>query len=163
MAAMAPPVLILLAAIGLIGGVGITAVGPGGVLPTIGLFALTDLSPAEVAGTSIVTHIATGVLATAAYARSGHLREPQTRRTAWVLAATALLGTPLGVLVNSGVSERAFGIVLAIIVAATAALVWSRERRQSQPTRVHPPTAVVAGLGLVVALLAGIVGIGGPC
>jgi hypothetical protein len=47
---------------GLAGGIRITAIGPGVVLPTIGLFALTNLSPAQVAGTAIVTHVATGAL-----------------------------------------------------------------------------------------------------
>ncbi|MEU5738162.1 sulfite exporter TauE/SafE family protein [Streptomyces tendae] len=156
------PVLVALGLLGLVGGVGITAVGPGGVLPTIGLFALTGLTPAEVAGTAIVTHVATGALATAAYTRSGQLREPATRRTALVLAVSAVAGTPLGVLVNSYVSKRMFGLVLGVFVAGVAGLVWFRERRRPAAPRAHPPTAVVAGLGCVVAVAAGIVGIGGP-
>ena len=94
-----------LAVISLVGGIGITAVGPGGVLPTIGLFALTGLSPAQVAGTAIVTHIATGTLGTMAYTRSGQLREHDTRRIALILAGTALLATPLGVLTGTMVSK----------------------------------------------------------
>lgn len=162
MADLTIPTLVLLALIGFAGGVGITAVGPGGVLPTIGLFALTGLSPAEVAGTAIVTHVATGVLATAAYTRSGHLREPETRRTALILAAAALAGTPLGVLINTGVSERIFGLVLGIFVALVAALVCYREWRRPASTRAHPPAPLLAGLGFAVAVAAGIVGIGGP-
>lgn len=115
-AGSAVPLLALLAGLGLIGGIGITALGPGGVLPTIGLFALTDLSASAVAGTSIVIHIATGVLGTAVYTRSGQLRRPRTRWTAIVLATTAVAGAPLGVVVNSLVSQRAFGIVLATTV-----------------------------------------------
>jgi uncharacterized membrane protein YfcA len=74
-------VLVTLALSGLIGGVGITAIGPGGILPTVALFALTTLSPAQVAGTAIVTHVATGALGTAAFARSGQLRNTETRKT----------------------------------------------------------------------------------
>ncbi|MGI5166282.1 sulfite exporter TauE/SafE family protein [Spirillospora sp. CA-253888] len=185
--------LVALALFGLVGGIGITALGPGGVLPTVGLFTLTDLSPAEVAGTAIVTHIATGVLATAAYTRSGQLREPATRRTALVLCAAALVGTPIGVAVNTAVSERAFGLVLAALVAGAAALLWYRGRRDRRgaaeahvhaseahvhpaetrahpaetrahpaETRAHPTALPVAVLGAGVALVAGIVGIGGP-
>ncbi|MBO0851863.1 MAG: sulfite exporter TauE/SafE family protein, partial [Pseudonocardia sp.] len=154
--------LALLALIGLAGGVGITAIGPGGVLPTIGLFALTGLSPAQVAGTSIVTHIATGALATAAYTRSGQLRESRTRRTALILAATAALGTPVGVLVNGMVSQRVFGVVLGVLVAVVAALVLYREHRHPSAAPAHPTTPAVAGLGLGVAVASGIVGIGGP-
>lgn len=162
MAGSSLPVLALLALLGLVGGIGITALGPGGVLPTIGLFALTGLAPAEVAGTAIVTHVATGVLGTAAYTRSGQLRDPETRRTAIVLATAALAGTPLGVLINTAVSARAFGIVLAVIVTAAAALVWFRERRSAPATGAHPPVALVASVGFAVAVASGVVGIGGP-
>jgi hypothetical protein len=165
MSGLTTGVVALLGLCGLAGGVGITALGPGGVLPTVGLFALTALSPARVAGTAIVTHIATGTLATAAYRRSGQLGGRAARRTALLLAATALVGTPLGVLVNSAVSKRSFGIVLGVVVALVAALVWYRQRRHSGD-RAHraarPPALVAAGLGLAVSAVSGIVGIGGP-
>jgi uncharacterized protein len=153
-------VVVLLGVFGLVGGIGITAVGPGGVLPTIGLFALTGLSPAEVAGTAIVTHVATGVVGTVVYTRSGQLRDPGTRRTALLLAGSAVLGTPVGVLLNSVVSPRVFGIVLGALVAAAAVLVFHRE--PAAAALAHPPAPVVAGLGLSVAVVSGVVGIGGP-
>jgi uncharacterized membrane protein YfcA len=162
-AGLSVPVLAVLGAAGLVGGIGITALGPGGVLPTIGLFALTGLSPAEVAGTSIVTHVATGLLGTAAYTRSGQLREPRTRRTALVLCGAAVLGTPLGVLVNAAVSSRAFGLVLGACTALVAVLLWYRERGGgSDMPRPHPGTPAVAALGFAVAVVSGVVGIGGP-
>lgn len=153
-------VLVLLAVIGLVGGVGIAAVGPGGVLPTIGLFVLTPLAPATVAGTAIATNIATGVVGTAAYTVSGQLRDPATRRTAWILAATALAGTPPGVVINGHVSSRSFGILLAVFSVAVAALVWLRGRGSAVAAR--PRDAVVAGLGLAVGLASGLLGLGGP-
>jgi len=157
--------LVFLGVVSLVGGIGITAVGPGGVLPTIGLFALTPLSPAQVAGTSIVTHVATGALGTAAYTRSGQLREPATRRTALVLAGTALVGTPLGVLAGTAVSRHAFAVVLGCVVAAAAGLVWYRAKHADGapgPTPTSPPTPLVVALGFAVAVLSGIVGVGGP-
>lgn len=157
---MPDPLLVLLASFGLIGGIGIAAVGPGGVLPTTGLFLLTDLTPSEVAGTAIATHVATGALATAAYARSGHLTEPHTRRTVLVLAAAAVAGAPAGVLINSAISSDVFGLILAALMVVAAALVWRRERRR-EPSPAPPP-AVVAGIGLAVAVVSGVVGIGGP-
>lgn len=162
MAALGLPALVGLAVLGLVAGVGITAIGPGGVLATIGLFALTGLSPAQVAGTAIVTHVATGLLATAAYRRSGHLREPETRRTAAVLAGAAVLGTPLGVLVNTVVSGQVFGILLGFFVAVVAGLVWYRERRAAPEPGTHPSVMTVAVLGFAVAAVSGIFGVGGP-
>ncbi|MBO2460875.1 sulfite exporter TauE/SafE family protein [Actinomadura sp. LCR2-06] len=159
------PVLAGLVLFGLVAGVGITAVGPGGVLVTVGLFALTGMSPAQVAGTAIVTHVATGALATAAYTRSGQLRERGTRRIAGALAAAAVAGTPLGVLVNSVVSGRVFGILLGVFVALVGALVW---RRAARPAAAEPGggrlpgTPVVAAVGFAVAVASGVFGIGGP-
>ncbi|MFF1257676.1 sulfite exporter TauE/SafE family protein [Streptomyces sp. NPDC058321] len=156
--------LLLLALFGLAGGIGITAVGPGGVLPTIGMFLLTGLAPTGVAGTAIATHMATGVLGTAAYTRSGQLRDAVTRRTATVLAGAALVGTPLGVLLNTLVSGRGFGMLLACAVTVTGVLVWVRERRTpvegSEPGGV--PRTLIASVGFGVAVVAGLFGLGGP-
>lgn len=155
--------LVLLALLGFLGGIGITAVGPGGVLPTIGLFALTDLSPAQVAGTAIVTHIATGLLGTAAYLRSGQLRQPETQRMAVILAATALIGVPLGVLVNTVISARAFGWLLSGFVLVVAGMVWWRERADGpRRSRTRPLTHWAPVVGMGVSVASGIVGIGGP-
>ncbi|NEA24355.1 TSUP family transporter, partial [Actinomadura bangladeshensis] len=127
MAGLEPWVLAGLVLIGLAAGVGITAVGPGGVLVTVGLFAFTDLSPAQVAGTAIVTNVATGLLGTAVYTRSGQLRDPGTRRTAALLAGGAVAGTPLGVLANGLVTGRVFGMLLGAFLALVAVLVlWRR-------------------------------------
>ncbi|HVX44691.1 MAG TPA: sulfite exporter TauE/SafE family protein [Mycobacteriales bacterium] len=154
-------VLVLLALFGFVGGVGITALGPGGVLVTIGLFACTDLSPGAVAGTAIVTHIATGLMGTAAYARSGQLREPEPRRTAAILSAAAVAGAPIGVVVNGLVSGQAFGILLGLFVAVVAVLVWVRDRRAGGEPGVYG-TAPLAALGFAVAAASGLFGVGGP-
>lgn len=154
--------LILLAVFGLVGGIGITAIGPGGVLPTVGLFALTSLPPAQVAGTAIVTHVATGGLATAAYAQSGQLKDRQTRRLSAILAAAALVGTPAGVAVNTLVSKQLFGLLLAVLLVVVAVLVLLRDRRGTSSGRSHPSVGLAVGLGFGVAILAGIVGVGGP-
>nr|WP_179429991.1 sulfite exporter TauE/SafE family protein [Spelaeicoccus albus] len=160
------PVLALLAMIGLVGGIAITALGPGGVLVTVGLFGATALSPAAVAGTAIVTHIGTGLLGTAAYARSGQLREPVTRRTACLLGGTAVIGTPAGIAANSAMSGRAFGVLLGAFVALVAVLVVYRERRSPQENSVpeHPPhgAPTLICLGLCVSAAGGMFGIGGP-
>ncbi|WIX77819.1 sulfite exporter TauE/SafE family protein [Amycolatopsis carbonis] len=171
---------VLLALFGLAGGIGITAIGPGGVLPTIALFLLTPLGPAQVAGTAIVTHVATGVAGSGAYVRSGQLRERHTRRVAGLLAGVAMVGTPVGVLLNSLVSARWFGVVLGVFAVVVAALVVLRrpvEKRErsmglmppegrelsagSMPGR-EPSAGLVLGIGAGVAVAAGLVGVGGP-
>lgn len=156
--------LILLAAFGLAAGVGITAIGPGGVLATIGLLLLTGLTPSGVAGTAIVTHVATGVLGSHAYYRSGQLRQRTTRRLALVLGAVAIVGTPLGVVCNQLVSAHVFGVLLAIAVAVAGVLVSVRRRSggATDPQRHPPPPVVIGTIGLVVSVTAGLFGLGGP-
>lgn len=65
-------------------------------------------------------------------------------------------------MINTLVSERAFGVVLGIFVAAVALLMWDREHRRPAATPRHPSAPVVVGLGFAVAVASGIVGIGGP-
>lgn len=146
---------------GLIGGVGISTIGPGGVLPTIGLFSFTDLTAAQIAGTAICTHIGTGVAGTFAYARSGHLRDRATRHTSVVLVACAIVGTPAGVAINFAITTRVFGWILGVLLAVVAVLLWWRERQPSRSRR-SPSAGTVAVIGIAVAVASGIVGVGGP-
>lgn len=67
MAGLSLLVQLVFALLGLAGGVGISALGPGGVVPTSGLFALSGLRPSTIAGTTIVTQIGTGLLGSAAF------------------------------------------------------------------------------------------------
>jgi uncharacterized membrane protein YfcA len=164
--------LILLAVFGFAGGVGTTALGPGGVLVTIGLFLLSGLPPAAISGTAIATNVGSALLGTAAFARSGDLRGRETRRIALILIAAAVVGTPLGVLVNAQVSGGAFGILLGVSVGAIGVLLYVRERqRQRQrrgasasgpvPAHRRPAAAIVLPLGVAVAIVSGLFGLGG--
>ena len=86
-----------------------------------------------------------------------------TRRTALVLATAAVVGTPIGVVANTLVSKRAFGIVLAVIVAGVAVLRDPGEPGSPPLHRDrHPRVAIVAARGFAVAVTSGIIGIGGP-
>src|SRR6202012_472195 len=96
--------LVLLGLFGFAGGVGTTALGPGGVLVTIGLFLLAGMPPAAISGTAIATNVGSATLGTAAFMRSGQLRGRDTQRMAAALVAAAVVGTPLGVLANAHVS-----------------------------------------------------------
>jgi uncharacterized membrane protein YfcA len=124
--------IVIILLVSLLGSIGITAIGPGGVLVTIALFTFTDLSPAEIAGTAIVTHIGTGIAGSLAYLRSGQLREPRTRRLSAVMAIVAIIGTPLGVLVNARVSSQQFGVLLAVFVMLVRASVLAQERQRAR-------------------------------
>jgi uncharacterized membrane protein YfcA len=155
---------VLLALCGLVAGVGTTALGPGGVLVTIGLFAFSGLSPAEIAGTAIVTNVGSGLLGSGVYLRSGRLRERGTTRLARTLIACAVVGTPLGVLANARVSGPLFGALLGVCVMAVGALLYVRVRRPGPVS--DPPSSLprgrLPGIGAAVAVVSGLFGLGGP-
>ncbi len=152
--------------VSLIAGIGIAAVGPGGVLMTIGLFALTPLSPPAVAGTAIVTHIGTGLAGTAAFLRSGQLRRRSTQRLALILAASTLIGIPIGIAANARVSRQGFGMLLGLFAATIGVLVWRRQRSGAAPhataERGLPGLMPAVAVGLGVAAASSLFGLGGP-
>lgn len=148
---------------GLVAGIGITTVGPGGVLATVGLVQFTALTPAVIAGTIMTTNIANGVVGTAVYARSGHLKIPATRRLAGALTVTALVGTPIGVMANSAVTGRGFELILAAFLLLTAGLVWLRQIKSAgSGPAAQLPLWLLGALGLMVAGASGLLGVGGP-
>jgi uncharacterized protein len=156
--------LVLLGLCGFVGGIGITALGPGGVLITIGLFAFSDLSPAAIAGTAIVTNVGSGLLGAAVYVRSGQLRAPDTRRIARTLIGCAVVGTPLGVLANAHLSGALFGTLLGACVMAVGVLLYVRVRC-SGPAPSRPASLSrgrLLGIGTAVAVVSGLFGLGGP-
>ena len=160
--------LLKLLLISLVAGVGISAVGPGGVFMTVGLYAFTPLPPSLVAGTAIVTHVGTGLVGTAAYWRSGQFRHHATRRIAVILCATAFLGIPAGIWINAHVSRQGFGVLLGILTAAIGALVCYRQLpgnalgRKADAARHALSDVKAALIGLCVAAAASLFGIGGP-
>ncbi|CAN5806044.1 sulfite exporter TauE/SafE family protein [soil metagenome] len=158
---------LLLAAISFLAGVGITSIGPGGILLTIALYSLTTLAPAEVAGTASVTFIVTGLLGTLIYARSGQLRNRGTRRMAWMLSGTSIAGALAGAWANPWLSPRLFGLLLGIASAVAGAVIIRQTWRGLTP-RAHLDSATRSGrlwlavLGFGIGFTGGLLGVGGP-
>lgn len=108
-------------------------------------------------------------MGSAAYVRSGHLAVSTNRRTAKTLAATALVGTPLGVAANNAVSARAFSVVgiggpmltVPLLVAWGTAPLSALAASQVQSVVIAGVGAVgyLAAAGSVDWLLALVVGI----
>ncbi len=156
---------VLLGLCGLVAGVGITALGPGGVVVTIALLALSRLSPAAVAGTAIVTNVGSGVIGSAVYLRSGQLRQPGARRLTAMLTATAVVGTSVGVLANAQLHppRSLFGALLGVCVMAVGVLLYVRGRGHAAPLAAEAlAPGGVLGIGVCVAALSGLFGLGGP-
>lgn len=166
-AGLALPVVLALVLISLAGGVGITAVGPGGVFVTAALYVLLDVPPGTVAGTASATFVATGLLGTATYLRSGELGDRAGAVAAGLLSLGGIVGALVGVRLNAMVSEQLFGSLLGGFLALSGVFVWYRTRTSTDERRTLDPTtwtgrAAVTVIGFVVGVPGGLLGVGGP-
>ena len=156
---------LLFAIVGFLAGVGITAIGPGGVFITIAL-ALTAASPALVAGTAGATNIAAGALGTLAYARSGELRTVSGRRMAVALSALGAVGALVGKRINALVSASQFSLLLGGFIVFAGLLTWYRERygtgREFVDVESRSGVLAVGAVGFAVGVPGGLLGVGGP-
>lgn len=169
---LSPEVAVTLVVVALFAGVGITAVGPGGVFVTVALFALSPLDSATVAGTASATFVATGAIGAAAYVRSGEFTTGFAREAAVVLSGTSVVGTVVGTRLNLRVSEATFGLALAAFVAAVGVLIVVRELRGLPGGALLDGTvlrgsrrrrvAILSAVGLGVGVAGGMLGVGGP-
>lgn len=159
---------LLLILVALIAGVGVTAVGPGGIFLTIALFALAPLSPAEVAGTASATMVVVGLFGSAIYYLSGELKQPAIRQISIILSVSGIVGGLVGSWLNSFItSANQFAVMLGVAAMAAGAVIIYQEWRGLQPRfRIGPKTwtgrAVLGGLGLCIGAASGLLGVGGP-
>lgn len=159
-------VLVALVVIAFFAGVGITAIGPGGVFTTVALAGLTTLPASTVAGTVHVTFVLTGLLGTLVYHRSGELVD-EGRELTVVLSVTSAVGAIGGALVNTTLPEGAFDLLLGGFCVVIGGVIAYRERRGLGPAMALDASTtegrVVVGLiGLGIGVLGGLLGIGGP-
>lgn len=164
---MSTALLVALVLIALVAGVGITTIGPGGIFVTIALYVLTPLSSAAVAGTAHATFVATGIVGTLAYVRSGELDGTEGRRMAAILSASSVVGALAGAHLNTYVSRQLFGMLLGGFAALVGLLLLYRERYRLgsvggvDVSRTSGRLAL-GGLGLALGVSSGLIGVGGP-
>lgn len=164
---MTPGIALLLLIIALVGGVCITTIGPGGIFVTIALFALLPLDPSTVAGTASATFIATGIVGSLGYLRSGQLREKAAGKSAVVLSLASVIGAFTGAQVNTLLDTATFAILLGLFVLFTGLLILYRQKYKLEADkRLNMETwkglGWMAGVGVAVGLPGGLLGVGGP-
>ncbi len=161
---------LLLVVIALVGGIGITTIGPGGIFVTIALFILSpmlDIDHSTVAGTASATFVATGLIGSIAYLRSGQLAGSVARRAALLLSAASVIGSFAGAQINTRIETEVFGILLGLFVLVTGLIILQRRLRGLKPVhdidlQSNKGTAAMLGIGLIVGLPGGLLGVGGP-
>ena len=154
--------LLALVVVSVAGGVVVATLGPGGIFVIVGLYLLTSLSSAQIAGTSSATFTAGAVLGSAVYARSGEMRW----RVAGVVGTASAAGTGVGVRTNAHLSRAAFGLALAALLAVVGIAIVYREYRDLEPVvRLEPDRqvhlAAFVAIGLAIGFFGGLLGIGG--
>ncbi|MDQ2052509.1 sulfite exporter TauE/SafE family protein [Natronolimnohabitans sp. A-GB9] len=158
---VATEILIALLALSFLGGVIVATIGPGGILIVTGLYLLTSLSSAEVAGTSSAVFTIGAVFGSGIYARSGEIDW----LIAGVVSGSAAAGTWVGVQANAYLSREAYGLLLAALLAVVGCTIVYREYRDLEPRvelgRERRDLAAFGGVGLVIGVFGGLLGIGG--
>ena len=153
-------ILGVLVALSFFGGAIVTTVGPGGIFIVTGLYLLTPLSSAEIAGTSSTTFTVGSVLGWFIYRRSGEID----RQVAGTVSAAAV-GTLIGVRANALLSRALYGAILAALLAVVGGNIVYREFRDLEPRvelgRKGSDLAAFALIGLVIGAFGGLLGIGG--
>ena len=155
-------------AIALFAGVGISAIGPGGIFTTIALFLLVPISSAKVAGTASATFVATGLLAAVLFQRSGDFSGGLAREMTVILSVTGIVGAVIGAQANLILPDEIFGYLLAGFVAIVGGIIVYREAVGIEPgSRLQATTdyrrwSVISIVGLGVGFLGGLLGVGGP-
>ncbi|ADJ13553.1 sulfite exporter TauE/SafE family protein [Halalkalicoccus jeotgali] len=154
-------VLFALTLLSVLGGTIVSTIGPGGILIVTGLYLLTPLSAAEVAGTSSATFAVGAILGSLVFARSGEIDW----RLAGVVSTGAAVGTWLGVQANAYLSRDLYGLLLAAMLAAVGCIIVYREYRDLEPRielgRERSDLVGFVVIGLLIGVFGGLLGIGG--
>ncbi|WP_331235026.1 sulfite exporter TauE/SafE family protein [Natronorarus salvus] len=159
---------VLLFVIALVAGVGISAIGPGGIFVTIALFLLVPISSAEVAGTASLTFIFTGLLAAGLFQRSGDFAEGFAREMAIILSGMSIIGAYTGSQANLVISDEVFGYLLAVFVAVVGGIILYREVHGFEPSNhvqlisTGQRRGTLGTIGFGVGFIGGLLGVGGP-
>lgn len=159
--------LVLLLVIALVGGICITTIGPGGIFLTIALFVLLPLDPGTVAGTASAMFIATGIVGSLGYVRSGQLKSKAAFKSAMILSLTSMLGAYAGAEINQLLDASAFAILLGLFVLFTGAIILYRQYNALAPDKRLDMNSAsglggMAAVGVAVGLPGGLLGVGGP-
>ena len=166
--ALAPlEIQLLLIVIAFLAGVGITAIGPGGIFLTMALYALLPIAPPTIAGTASATFIATGLVGSAAYLRSGELARRSNRVLAWILSAASIAGALAGSRLNPYLPKSIFGALLGGMAILTGVLIIVQQVRGLETLAAleldsAAGRVIIAVLGFGIGLSGALLGVGGP-
>lgn len=156
-------ILSVLIVVSFVGGIVTTGIGPGGIFVIAALYTLTDLSEAGVAGTSSVAFILGSLIGAIAYVRSNEMDW----QIALVIGLTGVVGTRLGIWVNTLISRQAFGVLLGVLLAVLGVVILVRKHYELDSVITISDAGwkgeftALSAIGVFIGLCSGLFGIGG--
>ncbi len=150
---------VALAAVALLVGALIGAVGIGGVLLIPALIALGGLGPHEASATALASFLFTGLLGTWLFQRKGSI---DWKRTAIVCAA-AIAFSALGAVAAKQFSPVRLTQVIAVLIIFAGSYIFLPQRRHAAaPRSAAQERALLAFIGAAAGFGSGLSGAGGP-
>ena len=150
---------VALAAVALVVGTLIGAVGIGGVLLVPALMALGPLTAHEAASTSLATFIFTGLLGTWLFQRQGSIDWPKTG----VVCASAVAFSALGAIAAKQFSAVVLVRIIALLIVFAGAYIFMPKPQGSGPERsALRERGVLMLVGALAGFGSGLSGAGGP-
>lgn len=152
-------ILVLLSIIsGAIAGMG----GSSAFIPIVGLISLTSLTQTEVSGTIAASFFIASLFGSLLYTISGD----QSKRILLVILPPGIIGTQIGVYLNTIISEFIFTTLTgSVAIILGFILLRSSFSNQNNSHKIDISTVrgkiLVVALGLFVGIIAGVTGIGG--
>lgn len=136
--------------------------GSSAFLPIVGLIVLTTLNPAQISGTIATSFFIATLFGTFLYWRSGN----HNIKILSILIPPGLIGTQMGVHINSYINNEIFTIITAIIAIILGILllkpyIIKSENNYDIKLKSNKGKVILLSIGLSVGIVAGITGIGG--
>src|SRR5690606_14983031 len=142
-------------------GVSLGLLGGGGSILTVPILAyVAGMEAKEAIAASLFVVGVTSAVSVVSHARHGRVRW----RTGLVFGAAGMAGAFAGGILGGYVPGQVLMIAFALMMLATAvAMIRGRRQEDREPTTGELPVGKVIVAGLVVGLVAGVVGAGGGC
>lgn len=136
--------------------------GSSGFIPIVGLITLTTLTSKQISGTIATSFFIAALFGTYLYTVSGD----QDKKLLLKIAPFGLVGTQIGVYVNSFINELLFSTITAIVaIFLGSVLLKTTILPSEEPYRIDRDSILskvfMAALGVGVGIIAGVTGIGG--
>lgn len=156
--------ILILIALSIVSGAVAGMGGSSAFIPIVGLISLTSLTQIQVSGTIATSFFIATLFGSLLYTKSGDQR----KEILLVIIPPGIVGTQIGVYINTIISEVVFtvltasvALVLGLILLKSSLTKNQKKNSYSINVKSFKGKIIVIGLGIFVGIIAGVTGIGG--